>query len=430
MPARLVASSALAVVAFALPCAAQRCVRLVPEQYPTISAAIAAANAGDRIRVANGVYREQLVIDKPLVIEGSNPALTIIDGESANLPSVGQVRIVAPGDVEFSRFTIVNAGRAIVNIAGTDYPFHVAVCPESPVSGVTYEIHHARMLRAGFAAPAENGYGVYSSGGLERLHVHNCLVAEQNNCAVYTVSHAGPMTIEDNRLALGTVGADPCFFSSQAGMIDAPQHVRRNWFDMGTPTAQPGFYAAVTVVSAGFEAGGSFSDFVISDNLIANITENRRGINFVAQPGGILRGAVEGNEILGNGGYTGITVWGPCEDVLVSDNLITGISGQALNTPGTNGGIRLRSWGPGLSPIGTRIMDNEIEALRGISVEGDASANRIERNRILASGPAAVELGVATAANAVVRNVLRSTLGRGNQAVVDGGARNIVNSNR
>lgn len=426
---RLIASSSLAFV-FALPCSAQHRVRLVPAQYPTISAAIAAANAGDRIKVANGTYREQLVIDKPLEIEGSHPALTILDGGSSSLPSVGQVRIVATGDVEFSKFTIVNAGGAIQNIGGTDYQFHVAVCPESPVAGVSYEIHNVSMLRAGATTPDELGYGVYSSGGLEHLHLHDCLVAEQNHCAVYTVSHAGPMTIEDNRLELGTVGADPCFLSSLAGMIDTPQRVRRNWFEMGTPTAQLGFYAAVTVVSGGFAAGGSFSDFVISDNVIENITENRRGISFIAQPGGILRGSVEGNKILGNGGYTGITVWGPCEDVLVSDNFITGISGQALNTPGTNGGIRLRSWGPGLSPIGTRIVDNEIEALRGISVEGDASANRIDGNRICATGPAAVELGVATSTNFVTQNRLKSSLGRGNQAVIDGGTENTVDSNR
>lgn len=424
---RLPASCAFAVLALALPCAAQNRVRLVPAQYPTISAAIAAANAGDRIRVANGVYREQLVIDKSLVIEGTDPARTIIDGESASLPSVGQVRIVAPGDVEFSRFTIVNPGSAIRNIGGVNTAFHVGVCPESPVAGVTYEIHHARILRAGFSAPAELGYGLNSFGGLEHLHFHHCLVAEQNNCAVYTVDHAGPTTIEDNVMELGTVGADPCYISSQAGMIDTPQRVRRNWFDMGTPFSAFGFPTAVT---ASGEAGGSFSDFVISDNWIENVTENRRGISFAVDPGGILRGAVEGNHILGNGGYTGITIWGPCEDVLVSHNFITGITGLALNTPGTNGGIRLRSFGPGFSPVGTQIVDNQIAALRGISVEGDASESQIERNRIKATGPAAVELGVATAANAVVRNVLRSTLGRGDQAVLDGGTENIVNSNR
>jgi hypothetical protein len=420
---------AASAVAHASPRDGQATLR-VPEDHPTISAAIAAANAGDRIKVANGIYRERLLIDKPLEIEGTDPELTIIDGESADLPSVGQVRIVAAGDVEFSKFTIVNAGRAIRSIGGTDYQFHVAVCPESPVAGVTYEIHNARMLRAGFAAPAELGYGLYSLGGLEHLHFHHCLVAEQNNCAVYTVSHAGPMTIEDNRLELGTVGADPCFFSSLAGLIDTPQRVRRNWFDMGTPTSQFGFYAAVTVVSAGFEAGGGFSDFVISDNLIENITENRRGINFIAQPDGMLRGAVDGNQILGNGGYTGIAVWGRCEDVLVSDNLITGITGLGLNTPGTNGGIRLRSFGPGYSPIGTRIVDNDIEALRGISVEGDTSASLIEGNRIRASGPASVDLGVASSANSVIRNLLRSPLGRGNQTVLDAGTGNSVRSNR
>jgi len=46
--------------------------------YPTISAAIAAANAGDRIIVRPGFYSEGLVIDKPLEIIGEGDRAEIV----------------------------------------------------------------------------------------------------------------------------------------------------------------------------------------------------------------------------------------------------------------------------------------------------------------------------------------------------------------
>ena len=38
--------------------------------YPLIAPAIAAASAGDVIRVRGGVYREDLILDKPLALQG------------------------------------------------------------------------------------------------------------------------------------------------------------------------------------------------------------------------------------------------------------------------------------------------------------------------------------------------------------------------
>src|SRR6516165_11353776 len=48
--------------------------------FSMISAAVAAANPGDTIQVAQGKYFEDVVIDKPLSLIGANSAKTIIDG--------------------------------------------------------------------------------------------------------------------------------------------------------------------------------------------------------------------------------------------------------------------------------------------------------------------------------------------------------------
>lgn len=409
----------------------------VPQDYPTISAAIDAASAGDRIKVSNGVYREQVIIDKPITLEGSSAEHTIIDGEgSTGLSGLGQVRIVAAGDVEFSKFKVINAGRpesAVGWVPGSTEGYYVAIYTESPVAGVTYEISHTKVFRAGYSAPGSDGYGLHTIAGLGRLHLHHCEISEQNNCAVFLIGQTGPVTISDNQLALGIVGADALDITNETGAVsDAPLRILRNKFDLGSAQSDFGFSAAITVAAQYFSAPGSgYTDVEIADNEIENIIENRRGITLYSLPGSaVLRASIVGNHVLGAGGYTGITVWGGCEGVLVEDNLITGITGLALGTPGTNGGIRLRGFGPGLSPVGTRIVNNHIEALRGISVESDAITSRISRNDIWALGPAAVELGPNTSGNSVIKNHLQTPSDRGDATVLDQGVNNIVRRNR
>jgi nitrous oxidase accessory protein len=71
--------------------------------FPFITPAIAAASAGDTIRVLGGVYREDLVLDKPLTLVGEgHPTLF-----GTGLGSV--VTITAPG-CELSGFTIEGSG--------------------------------------------------------------------------------------------------------------------------------------------------------------------------------------------------------------------------------------------------------------------------------------------------------------------------------
>ena len=51
----------------------------VPSDYPTISAAIEVARPGDIIKISEGLYKESLQIDKPLIIEGSAGGKTIVE---------------------------------------------------------------------------------------------------------------------------------------------------------------------------------------------------------------------------------------------------------------------------------------------------------------------------------------------------------------
>lgn len=53
---------------------------IVPDHYPTIQAAIDAANPGDTIFVRAGTYYENIVVDKAIALIGENKETTIING--------------------------------------------------------------------------------------------------------------------------------------------------------------------------------------------------------------------------------------------------------------------------------------------------------------------------------------------------------------
>jgi hypothetical protein len=91
------------IVALALSLSAQAGVKRVPAQYPTIQAAVNAASNGDVVRVAEGNYFENVVIENKRVslVAEQGPDLTVINANH-------QGRAV----------TIVNAGSGWVTVSG------------------------------------------------------------------------------------------------------------------------------------------------------------------------------------------------------------------------------------------------------------------------------------------------------------------------
>jgi parallel beta-helix repeat protein len=77
----------------------------VPDQYPTIQAAINAAHDGDTIMVAAKTYYERIVVNKTVNLLGENCKTTIIDGSKGGIV----VNITVSG-VQLKGFTIRNGG--------------------------------------------------------------------------------------------------------------------------------------------------------------------------------------------------------------------------------------------------------------------------------------------------------------------------------
>ena len=77
----------------------------VPSDFGTIGEAITAASSGDTVQIANGVYYEHLMINKPLTLLGESRESTIVDGSS-----MGNVIEVTGSSVVIRRLTVQNAG--------------------------------------------------------------------------------------------------------------------------------------------------------------------------------------------------------------------------------------------------------------------------------------------------------------------------------
>lgn len=77
----------------------------VPQQYPTIQAAVNAARNGDTIEVDAGTYPENVIVNKTVTIRGDSTTTTIVDGGGNNV-----VFNIQEDNVELCNLTVQNGG--------------------------------------------------------------------------------------------------------------------------------------------------------------------------------------------------------------------------------------------------------------------------------------------------------------------------------
>ncbi len=85
-------------------CSLGRLTARVPTECPTIDSAIDAVVPGGTVTVDPGTYHENLIINKPMTLQGSNPDDTVLDGGLKIA-----IEIIAP-DVRVSGLQVVNGG--------------------------------------------------------------------------------------------------------------------------------------------------------------------------------------------------------------------------------------------------------------------------------------------------------------------------------
>jgi hypothetical protein len=350
----------------------------VPGDFSTIQAAVKAAYTGDIIRVAAGIYHEpRIVIDKAISVLGAAADSTIIDGgKVSGLPSVGLVQITAGGDVEFSGFTLRNAGY------DSGIPaVRVGLFASSLVAGNRYTISHNRIL--GSNEPDDDqDYGFYAYGGLENLVFEHNVVTGTGANAVLIERHAGPTDISDNKLDVGVGGNDAIFTMTYGGLnITTVQKRNNNTIDVGTggPFNADHRATGITFASAYRNppytddlGDGQFTEVQINCNTIYRVQAHRGGIRLwngdpgVGLGGEIVSPQVVGNVIIGRGSLaansTGIDLRGG----LISDARLTG------NTvSGCDNGVLIDG-----QNLGTRVNYNNIVGNRiGLNNQSESSVD-------------------------------------------------------
>ncbi len=189
----------------------------VPGAFPSIQAAIDAANAGDTVIVGKGTYHETIVVDKPLRLEGEERRSTTILGGG-----FGSVVLITSGDVGLSGITVsggtdgieIPAGPNVRRVSLTDV-------------GVTHN------TRDGIRSARTGGYHriescLISDNGEYGLNVHQFLGSVIRNCEIrrnttgLRPAWSWHILVEGNRIhhnrAYGLV-VDSCYNSTISGNL-------------------------------------------------------------------------------------------------------------------------------------------------------------------------------------------------------------------
>jgi len=127
---------------------------IVPIDYPTIQDAINHANDGDIVRVWDGIYEENIVVDRLLSIIGNGSYCTVIAGISRQKYVVS---IIADG-VELKGFTIYNSSRAGVYLFS-----NYSVIQDNEIihnaQGLVLSYSHDTIIRGNTIS--NNNYGIH-----------------------------------------------------------------------------------------------------------------------------------------------------------------------------------------------------------------------------------------------------------------------------
>ncbi len=87
---------------------------IVPDQYPTIGAAVESASSGDVVYVKSGVYNENVVVNKQLTLEGQSSANTTILGNGGSTPTA--VLILSADNVKVTGFTLESRNYSVTTM--------------------------------------------------------------------------------------------------------------------------------------------------------------------------------------------------------------------------------------------------------------------------------------------------------------------------
>ncbi len=322
---------------------------------------------GHTIQVAAGTYHEsQITINKALTIQGAGWASTIIDGSDATLTAGGLIRIVATGNVVFTGFTVQNAGGPLNGGDGGDGKTNIGIFAASSSSSATYTITYNKIIGQNNPLDSED-YGLYLNGGQEHVVFQYNILTQISGNSILVETNPGSTDISYNTLGTCSNAGDAIYYMTYDDVnITSLQKISNNTIDVHTVShATPVTGISFSGAWKGYFLGdptdtGTYSNVVISDNIITNVQPLERGIaidNFAwgdGHNGEISNTVIKGNVITGvstTPSSFAIRLSGYVTDTMILQNTITGCDKSFLGTNGFSGGSTAY-------PIGTIIHYN------------------------------------------------------------------------
>jgi len=346
------------------------------DAFNKIQDGINAVSTGGTVNVAAGTYNEpQIIIDKPLTLQGAGIGQSIIDGGDAALTNEGLIRIVAPGNVTVDGFTIQNAGGPSVNDYG-DGKLNVGVYAQSNSNDVTYTISNVKILGRNTPEDKED-YGLYSHGGKETLIFTHSIITQTSGNAILMERHIGPTEISYNTLDAGCYGVDPIFYMTYGDVdITTLQKISNNTIDVSTGNATDRVTAiSFTGAFNGNLGNGKYTNISIEGNQITGLSQNRRGISLYNDASGDGTGGEIAGAIIRNNTITatsspssncfGIRLAGYITNTNITHNVISGTNIGVLVTTAENSGS--------VVPVGTIVNYNSISNNVAYGIQWDGT---------------------------------------------------------
>ncbi len=259
----------------------------VPDDYSTIQAAVDAADVGDIIQVAAGIYSEQVVINKAVSLDGENASSTIIDGGGEE----GAVLMISTDNVTLTDFTITGSGT-------NDQSAGIALLNVTDCSVVN-------------CAAQSNVVGIVSIGGGGHTFSSNTLKGNGNGIALVNMGDVGgdeDVGSVGNTLLCNTI-TDSLQYGIWVAENCSDNHIEGNTV---TDCAGSGIYvwkAADSIVINNTVSGNAegIQNYASADAVMTGNTVTSNGTGFLIRTGiyGDLQPAatnvlISGNEIVGN----------------------------------------------------------------------------------------------------------------------------------
>ncbi len=265
--------------------------RYVPDEYPTIQAAVDAAEDGDTIHVAAGSYgRGVTVEEKELTIKGEGYGTTVIDGEN----TADDVISIRNAELELTGFNITGSSDDGVDAENSDVMLIDNYIYENDDDGVDCLGEGSLvMIRNTVARNGSNG--VLSTGASVRMHENRILNNGNTGIDTYNVEQA---SFHDNTIADN--GADGIKTVSVFGYPSAEVEAVRNLFENNGEAAiqnigVPYFNFTNNVITRAADAAGPAHEgvrleMVVQADIINNVINRcSRGIyytdNLIPIPG-------------------------------------------------------------------------------------------------------------------------------------------------